>query len=123
MVIYIFSQGITSKELIFGARIVATGMTILTVSRQFIRGKPIITYLKDIILFGLLLIIVLSLIYNKLMQQNTYGANAKSKFLCDSCAYDYERACHNRERPNAKSCKNTGAGYKRVLLYYPLPLF
>jgi hypothetical protein len=73
VVIYIFSQGITSKALIFGARIVATGMTILTVSRQFIRGKPIITYLKDIILFGLLLIIVLSLIYNKLMQQNTYG--------------------------------------------------
>jgi len=33
-----------------------------------------------------------------------YSSDSNSKFLCDSCAYDYDRACYNRERPNVKSC-------------------
>ncbi len=26
-------------------------------------------------------------------------------FLCDTCAYDYDRACYNPKRPNVKECK------------------
>lgn len=26
------------------------------------------------------------------------------RFLCDRCAYDYDGACHNRDRPNVTAC-------------------
>ena len=29
----------------------------------------------------------------------------KKRFLCDTCRYDYERACHNPDRPNATECE------------------
>ncbi len=30
----------------------------------------------------------------------------ESKFLCDSCAFDWRTACHNPDRPNATECKD-----------------
>gem|GEM_PF-869603 len=27
-----------------------------------------------------------------------------TEFLCDSCKYDYDAACHRPERPNAVKC-------------------
>ena len=38
--------------------------------------------LQEIILFGSFLIIVVSLIYNYLKKQNTYGVNTKGKLFC-----------------------------------------
>lgn len=61
-------------------------------------------HLNVIIIIGLVLIILLLLINNHLKKRNNYGTTNKSIFLCDTCTYDYERACHNRERPNAKKC-------------------
>ena len=34
---------------------------------------------------------------------------APGKFLCDSCKYDLDRACHRPERPNATLCD----GYRK----------
>jgi hypothetical protein len=31
---------------------------------------------------------------------------APGRFLCDSCKYDYDRACHRPERPNATACED-----------------
>lgn len=28
----------------------------------------------------------------------------RDEFLCDSCRYDYDGACHRPERPNATVC-------------------
>ncbi|MDD4279831.1 hypothetical protein GX645_03885 [Candidatus Sumerlaeota bacterium] len=33
----------------------------------------------------------------------------EKEFLCDTCRYDYDKACNRRERPNATKCKD----YKR----------
>ena len=32
------------------------------------------------------------------------GGLGGSRYLCDSCKFDYDRACHRPERPNATKC-------------------
>lgn len=49
------------------------------------------------------MIAVLVIVLRKFITKNN------SRFLCDTCAYDYERSCHNSQRPNVKKCPD----YKR----------
>ncbi len=64
------------------------------------------------LIFGAIVIIILFLIFKPIKGKRTnsnYGnrINFKSNssvFLCDNCKYDYDRACSNLMRPNAKVC-------------------
>ncbi|MFC1601764.1 hypothetical protein ACFL34_05390 [Candidatus Sumerlaeota bacterium] len=35
------------------------------------------------------------------------------EFLCDTCRYDYDTACHRPERPNAISCPDYKKGSRQ----------
>ena len=42
------------------------------------------------------------------MASKVFGSKSSSgsTFLCDNCLYDYDSACYNRQRPNARTCSD-----------------
>lgn len=54
------------------------------------------------VIFVFVILAVFFLLFISRMKKN---GGTRSRFLCDHCKYDYDRACNNPRRPNATTCR------------------